>query len=120
MNSHQNTEIKNIQKVCICSHDRLNESDDTSNFTCELGQQVKDISQFKLVSAMVPLSSYTFNKDDDDKTFEVSTIDRPTRIRNTSTTTPIFFNFAYYTRPFNSGAGYGSFSPSEILRVSND
>lgn len=119
MNTHQNTEIKNIQKVVICSHDRLNENDDTSNFTCELGQQVKDISEFKLVSSMVPLSSYTFNKDDDDKTFQVSTVATPARIRNTGATTPIFMNFLYYTRPF-SPYGYGTFSPYEMLKVRND
>ena len=120
MNPHQNTQIKNIQKVVICSHDRLNETDDTSDFSVELGQQVTDITEFKLNQAIIPLSSYTFNKDDDDRTLEITTTERAARIRNTSTTTPYFFNFAYYTRPFNSGAGYGSFSPSEMLRVRND
>lgn len=120
MNPHQEPQIKNIQKAVICSHDRLNENDDTSNFSVEMGQQITDVSDFKLVAAMVPLSSYTFNKDDDDRTFEITTAERAARIRNTSTTTPIFLNFAYYTRPFNSGAGYGSFSPYEMLRVRND
>jgi hypothetical protein len=117
MNSHQNTEIKNIQKVCICSHDRLNESDDTSDFTCELGQQVKDISSFKLVSAMVPLSSYTFNVDDDDKTFQISTVEGPTRLRNNTSVTQ-FMNFAYYTPP--PLFGYGTINPSEQIRVRID
>jgi hypothetical protein len=115
MNSHQNTQIKNIQKVVICSHDRLNENDDTSNFTVELGQQVADISEFKLVSAMVPLSSYTFNKDDDDKTFEVSTVPRAPRIRNNTAATPYYLNFAYYTRSL-SEYGYGTFGPLELLQ----
>jgi hypothetical protein len=115
MNSHQNTQIKNIQKVVICSHDRLNENDDTSNFSVELGQQVEDISEFKLVSAMVPLSSYTFNKDDDDRIFDVSTVPNPAKIRNNTTNIPIFFNFAYYTRPL-SEYGYGTFSSQEMLR----
>jgi hypothetical protein len=114
MNSHQNTQVKNIQKVVICSHDRLNENDDTSNFSVELGQQVTDISEFKLCQAIVPLSSYTFNKDDDDKTFEISTAPREPRIRNTSTT-PYYFNFAYYTRPLST-YGYGTFSPYELLK----
>jgi hypothetical protein len=117
MNSHQNTEIKNIQKVCICSHDRLNENDDTSDFTCELGQQVKDISSFKLVSAMVPLSSYTFNMDDDDKTFQISTVEGPTRLRNTSGT-PYYFNTAYYKEP--PFFGYGTINASEQIRVRID
>ena len=120
MNPHQNTQIKNIQKVVICSHDRLQENNDTSDFSVELGQQVTDITEFKLNQAIIPLSSYTFNKDDDDRTLEITTVERAARIRNTLTNIPIFFNFAYYTRPFNSGAGYGSFSPSEMLRVRND
>ena len=115
MNSHQNTQIKNIQKVVICSHDRLNENDDTSNFTVELGQQVEDVSEFKLVSAMVPLSSYTFNKDDDDKTFEVSTVPRAPRIRNNTAATPYYLNFAYYTRSL-SEYGYGTFGSLELLQ----
>ena len=73
MNPHQESQIKNIQKAVISSHDRLNENDDTSNFSVEMGQQITDVSEFKLVSAMVPLSSYTFNKDDDDRTFEITT-----------------------------------------------
>ena len=119
MNPHQESQIKNIQKAVICSHDRLNENDDTSNFSVEMGQQITDISDFKLVSAMVPLSSYTFNKDDDDRTFEITTAERAARIRNTSTTTPYFLNFAYYTRPF-SPYGYGTFSPYEMLRIRLD
>ena len=120
MNPHQNTQIKNIQKVVICSHDRLQENNDTSDFSVELGQQVTDITEFKLNQAIIPLSSYTFNKDDDDRTLDITTVERPARIRNTIVNTPYFLNFAYYTRPFNSGAGYGSFSPSEMLRVRND
>jgi hypothetical protein len=118
MNSHQNTEIKNIQKVCICSHDRLNENDDTSNFTVELGQQVKDITEFKLVSGMVPLSSYTFNQDDDDRTFSVTNVSNSIRIRNTGTE-PIYFNFAYYTRSL-SPYGLGTFGPTELIRPRKD
>ena len=119
MNPHQEAQIKNIQKIVICSHDRLQESDDTSNFSVELSRQIEDVSQFKLVACQCPLSSYTFNKDDDDRTFEITTAVRPARITNTDAL-PVYMNFLYYTRPFNSGAGYGSFSPSEILRVRND
>ena len=119
MNPHQEAQIKNIQKIVICSHDRLQESDDTSNFSVELSRQIEDVSQFKLVACQCPLSSYTFNKDDDDRTFEITTAERAARFRNTGTA-PIFLNFAYYTRPFNSGAGYGSFSSSEMLRIRND
>jgi hypothetical protein len=117
MNSHQNTQVKNIQKVVICSHDRLNENDDTSNFTVELGQQVEDISEFKLVSAMVPLSSYTFNKDDDDKTFKISTVEGAIRLRNTSGT-PYYFNTAYYKEP--PFFGYGTINATEQIRVRLD
>ena len=74
MNPHQNTQIKNIQKVVICSHDRLQENNDTSDFSVELGQQVTDITEFKLNQAIIPLSSYTFNKDDDDRTLEITTV----------------------------------------------
>lgn len=114
MNSDQNTQ-KTIQKVVVCSHDRLNESDDTSNFTVELGQQVQSVSEFKCVSAMIPLSSYTFNTDDDDKTFEISTVPRAPRIRNNTTATPYYLNFAYYTRSL-SEYGYGTFGPLELLQ----
>lgn len=120
MNAHQNTDIKNVQKVFISSYDRLNENDDSSDFTAELGRQVTDITEFKVNQLMIPLASYTFNKDDDDRILEITTTERAARFRNTIANTPYFLNFAYYTRPFNSGAGYGSFSASEMLRVRND
>lgn len=118
MNAHQNTDIQNVQKVVICSHDRLDENDDTSNFTVELGQQVTGITEFKLTQAIVPLSSYTFNKDDDDRTFTISDVSNVTRIRNAGTE-PIYFNFAYYLRPL-SPYGYGTFGPTELLRPRKD
>ena len=94
MNAHQNTDIQNVQKVVICSHDRLDENDDTSNFTVELGQQVTGITEFKLTQAIVPLSSYTFNKDDDDRTFTISDV---SNVRTFEVFFPFFIRWEYYT-----------------------
>lgn len=120
MNPHQNTQVKTVQKLYICSHDRLNEQDDTSDFQVEFGTQVTDISEFCLRRAMVPLSSYTFNKDDDDRTFEASLLPTttPKFVNNSGSTR--YMNFINAVKKQNPAYPFGGFDEGEGIIVRKD
>jgi hypothetical protein len=59
-----------VHKLTICSHDRNNMNDDTSNFTVNI-EQIPNTRKFCLRQAYLPLSSYTFEEGDIDATFEI-------------------------------------------------
>jgi len=59
-----------VHKLTICSHDRNNMNDDTSNFTVNI-EQIANTRKFCLRQAYLPLSSYTFEQGDIDATFEI-------------------------------------------------
>lgn len=107
-------EKKQLKKLVFSSHDRQNLNDDSSSFDIQF-DQISDVSQFILRKAYIPLSTSTFQESDDDRNWEISSVQGPIKFKNTSAI-PIYMNFAYYTRPLNVSAGYGAFSPQEILR----
>ena len=102
-----------LKKLVFSSHDRQNLSDDSSSYDIQF-DQISDVSQFILRKAYIPLSTSTFQVDDDDRNWEITSVVGETKIRNTSAT-PYYMNFAYYTRPLST-YGYGTFSPYEIIR----
>lgn len=59
-----------VHKLTICSHDRNNMNDDTSNFTVNI-EQIANTRKFCLRQAYLPLSSYTFEEGDIDAMFEI-------------------------------------------------
>ena len=121
MNAHQNKSNYNVKKLMVCSHDRINEADDTSNFTVELSNQITDISEFCLRRAMVPLSSYTFNPDDDDRTFEASlapSSQGPKFVNATGSTK--YINFMNQIKKINPAFAYGGFDQDEGITVRKD
>lgn len=106
-------EKRQLKKLVFSSHDRQNLSDDSSSFDIQF-DQISDVSQFILRKAYIPLSTSTFQVDDDDRNWEISSVQGPAKIRNTSIT-PYYMNFLYYTRPL-SPYGYGTFSPYEMIK----
>ena len=107
-------EKKQLKKLVWSSHDRQNLSDDSSSYDIQF-EQISDVSQFILRKAYIPLSTSTFQPSDDDRNWEISSVQGPIKFKNTSAI-PIYMNFAYYTRPLNVSAGYGAFSSGEILQ----
>jgi hypothetical protein len=108
---------KQLKKLVFSSHDRSNLNSDSSSFDIEF-DQISDVSEFTLRKAYIPLSTSTFQEADEDRTFNINSVSGPIRLRNNSTTTPYYFNFAYYRPP--PLFGYGTIPGTEGFRVRLD
>jgi len=108
---------KQLKKLVFSSHDRSNLNSDSSSFDIEF-DQISDVSEFCLRKAYIPLSTSTFQEADEDRTFNINSIVNAPRLRNNSTSTPYYFNFAYYRPP--PLFGYGTIPGTEGFRVRLD
>lgn len=107
---------KRIKKLVFSSHDRQNLNDDSSSFDIQF-DQITEVSQFILRKAYIPLSTSTFQEADDDRTWEINSVQNPIKINN-NTLVNQFMNFAYYTPP--PLFGYGTINGGEGFRVRLD